>query len=258
MDAPPPNNHYEDTPAELRPRERLLRTGNPAELTDEDLLAILLRTGFPGCDVWELAHRLLCAFHSLHELVRADVRTISARIEDYNRRRPDRPILRVGPVRLMPLQAAFELARRANRILEDDLRSVNVRSAAAAYRVFAGVVAAAPERETFFVLPVDSDYHPLCEPIAVSAGTADRTIVRPRDAFREAIRWNAFAILAAHNHPCGDPTPSDEDVEITGRLVEIGRLHDIPLLDHLVLGSPGSAAGRGYVSIHAEHPDLFA
>ena len=58
MDTPPPNN-YKDTPEELRPRERLMRTGNPAELSDEDLLAIILKTGCPGCDVWELSHRIL-------------------------------------------------------------------------------------------------------------------------------------------------------------------------------------------------------
>lgn len=100
MEKPPPNG-YKDTPEELRPRERLMRTGNPAELSDEDLLAILLKTGFPGCDVWELSHRLLCAFHSLNELVRADVRTVTARIEAYNKRRPDRPIRHVGAVKLM-------------------------------------------------------------------------------------------------------------------------------------------------------------
>ncbi len=256
MDRPPPNN-YKDTPEELRPRERLLRTGNPAELTDEELLAIILKTGFPGCDVWELSHRLLTAFGSLHELVRSDVRTLAARIGQYNKKRPDRPILRVGPVKLMELQAAFELSRRANRILERDLRSVSLRSSAAAYRVFAGIVAADPEQESFYVLPSDSDYHPLCDPIAVSSGTANRTIVHPRDVFREAVRWNAFAIIAAHNHPCGDPTPSDEDLELTRRLVEIAALHAIPLLDHLVLGTPGSAGGKGYVSIHAAHPELF-
>lgn len=256
MDAPPPNN-YKDTPEEFRPRERLLRTGNPAELSDEDLLAIILKTGFPGCDVWELSHRLLTAFGSLHELVRSDVRTIAARIEQYNRKRPDRPILRVGPVKLMELQAAFELSRRAWRVLLDDFNRKELHSAAAVYNLFEGIVEANPEREIFYVLPISSDYHPLSDPVAVTSGTADRTIVHPRDVFREAVRWNAFAIFAAHNHPSGDPTPSDEDLELTGRLVEIGRLHDIPLLDHLVLGAPGSAGGKGYVSVHAERPDLF-
>lgn len=242
-------NNYKDTPEELRPRERLIRTGNSQELSNEDLLAIILKTGFPGCDVWELSHRLLLAFHSLHELVRADARTIEARIDEYNKKRPDHPILRVGPVKLLELQAAFELSRRANILLDAEFRSKNLKSSSAAYNVFAGIVAASPEQEHFYVLPTDSDFHPLCDPIAITKGTASRTIVHPRDVFREAIRWNAHSIIVAHNHPCGDPTPSDEDIEMTKQLIDIAKLHSIPLLDHLVLGSPRSADGKGYVSI---------
>lgn len=248
MDRQTPNN-YKDTPEELRPRERLMRTGNPQELSDEDLLAIILKTGFPGCDVWELSHRLLTAFHSLHELVRADARTIEARIAEYNLRRPDRPILHVGPVKLLSLQAAFELSRRANKILDGEFRTKNLRSSSAAYSVFSGVVGAEPEQEHFFVLPTDSDFHPLCDPIPVSKGTAAGVAVHPRDVFREAIRWNAHAIIVAHNHPCGDPTPSDDDIELTRQLLEVAKLHSIPLLDHLVLGTDDSVGGKGFVSI---------
>ena len=244
----PPNN-FKGIPEELRPRERLMRSGNPLELSNEDLLAIILKTGFPGCDVWELSHRLLTAFHSLHELVRADARTIEARISEYNHKHSDRPILRIGPVKLIELQAAFELTRRANNILDAEFRVKNLRSSSAAYGVFAGVVASAPEQEHFYVLPTDSDFHPLCDPIVITKGTASRTIVHPRDVFREAIRWNAHAIIVAHNHPCGDPTPSDEDIQLTEKLLKIARLHAIPLLDHLVLGSSDSANGKGYVSI---------
>ena len=243
------SSKFKDLPEELRPRERLMRTGNPQELSNEDLLAIILKTGFPGCDVWELSHRLLTAFHSLHELVRSDARTIDARIAEYNNKRPDRPILRVGPVKLLELQAAFELTRRANLILDSEFRSKNLKSSSAAYSVFSGVVAAAPEQEHFYVLPADSDFHPLCNPIAITKGTASRTIVHPRDVFREAIRWNAHSIIVAHNHPCGDPTPSDEDIQITKDLLEVAKLHSIPLLDHLVLGAPESADGKGYISI---------
>ena len=242
-------NRFKDIPEELRPRERLIRTGNPEELSNEDLLAIILKTGFPGCDVCELSHRLLTAFNSLHELVRSDARTIGARIAEYNRKRPDRPILRIGPVKLIELQAAFELTRRANRILDSEFRSKNLRSSSAAYSVFLGVVAASSEQEHFYVLPTDSDYHPLCNPIAIAKGTASRTLVHPRDVFREAIRWNAHAIIVAHNHPCGDPTPSDEDIQLTENLIDVAKLHAIPLLDHLILGTPESAEGKGYVSI---------
>lgn len=244
-----PHNHFKDLPAEFRPRERLMRTSNPQDLNDEELLAIILKTGFPGCNVIELSHRILSAFHTLNELVRADARTIKARIQDYNTKRPDKPILRVGPVKLIELQAAFELCRRANNISNEEFRSKNLKSSSAAYTVFAREVAAAPEQEKFYVLPIDSDFHPLCEPIVVSIGTSSHIRLHPRDVFREAIRWNANAIIVAHNHPCGNPTPSEEDISLTANLVEIAKMHSIPLLDHLVLGAPDSACGKGYVSI---------
>ncbi len=242
-------NNYKDIPEEMRPRERLIRSGNPQELSNEDLLAIILKTGFPGCDVWELSHRLLAAFSSLHELVRADARTIKARIDEYNDAHPDRPIRQIGWVKLLELQAACELVRRSNSILNGEFRSKNLRSSSAAYSVFSRVVAADPEQEHFYVLPTDSDFHPLCDPIVVSKGTAARTLVHPRDVFREAIRWNAHSIIVAHNHPCGDPTPSEEDIHLTTKLLEVARLHAIPLLDHIVLGAPSFAEGRGFVSI---------
>lgn len=237
------------TPADMRPREKMLRCSDSSELSDEDLLSLVLKTGTCGCDVWELSHRMLAAFHSLHEFVRADVRTMQARIKCYNLRCPDRAIHGVGVAKLLAIQAAFELVKRANRIEEGELRSKNLRSSSAAYQVFSRVVSEHPEQEHFFVLPMDSEFHPLCDPIAITKGTADHTIVHPRDVFREAIRWNAHSIIVAHNHPCGDPTPSDEDIEITRRLIEVGNMHAIPLLDHLVLGSTSSADGKGFVSV---------
>ena len=240
---------FKGLPLDQKPREKLLRTGNTAELSDEDLLAIILRTGVKGCDVWELAHRILCVFSSLDELVRADARTIDTRIGEYNLKNPDRPVKGVGAAKLVELQAAFELTRRANRLAQVEFRAKNLKSSSAAYHVFRKIVGDAPECEMFFVLPMDSDFHPLCDPIVVSKGTADRTIVHPRDVFREAVRWNAYSIIIAHNHPCGDPVPSEEDIELTKKLIEIGRLHHIPILDHIVLGASESANGRGFVSI---------
>jgi DNA repair protein RadC len=80
-------------------------------------------------------------------------------------------------------------------------------------------------------------------------GTSSHINVHPRDVFREAIRWNANAVIVAHNHPCGNPIPSEEDIQLTANLIKVARVHSIPLLDHLVLGSPDSANGKGYVSI---------
>lgn len=231
------------------PREKLKRSGNPEELSDEELLAILLKTGAKGCDVWELSHRLLQAFDSLYELVHANARTIETKICNYNKVNPERMIKGVGNVKLLQLQAAFELSRRARRLQEEELRSKNVRSSSAAYQIFRKFADSEPWQESFFVLPVDSDYHPLCNPIRISTGTADMTIVHPRDIFREAISWNAHSLIIAHNHPCGDPTPSETDIKLTERLLEVSRIHGIPILDHIVLGSVLSERGKGFVSI---------
>ena len=97
--------------------------------------------------------------------------------------------------------------------------------------------------------PEKNTFHALCEPIDVSQGSVSRAPVHPRDVFCEAVRYRAFAIIVAHNHPSGGPEPSKEDIEATERLIETGRLLGIRLVDHLVLGSPGSAGGRGFVSI---------
>ena len=96
---------------------------------------------------------------------------------------------------------------------------------------------------------MDSDFHALCEPLDISQGSVSRTPVHPRDVFCEAVRYRAYAILVAHNHPAGDPAPSAEDIEITERLIETGKLLGIRVIDHIVLGASPSAAGRGYVSI---------
>ena len=92
-------------------------------------------------------------------------------------------------------------------------------------------------------------FHALCEPLDVSQGSVSKTPVHPRDVFCEAVRYRAFAVIVAHNHPSGDPEPSKEDVEITERLIETGKLLGIRLLDHLVLGSPGLVKKEGFVSI---------
>ncbi len=106
------------------------------------------------------------------------------------------------------------------------------------------------EQEIFFVLPLDTKNHPLCTaPLRVTYGLLDQTPVHPREVFKAAIRWGAQSIIVAHNHPSGDPMPGKDDIRLTERLVEASRIIGIPLLDHLILGSPSSADGRGFVSL---------
>ncbi len=247
-------NGFDERSSDLLPREKMRRLPSARDMADEDLLAILLRSGTPGCDVLETARRLIGLFGSLGSLVEADWRTLAQRIRENNADPARTPVPGVGEVKVLELAAAFELARRSRYLRRDTFSAVRfgegVDRAAAAYSLFAPL-ALAEEQETFFVLPVDPKRRPMSDPIRLARGTADYTEPHPRDVFREAIRWGAHSLFVAHNHPSGDPEPSEEDLELTRQLVAVGRLHAIPLLDHLVLGAPGSAGGKGYVSVRS-------
>jgi DNA repair protein RadC len=240
---------FKDLANELKPREQMRRFASASDLRDEALLAILLRTGAPGCDVLELSRRLISAFGTLGEFVRADWRTMRARIKEYNRTHPDRRILGIGSVKQMELAAAFELMRRGYETKPDDVTRMHIGSGEDAVRVFRKVATMDDDKENFWVLPLDGRNHPLCEPIRLTRGTKDASVVDPSEAFREAIRWGASGIVIAHNHPSGNPEPSKEDVKITEGMIGISKVLSIRMLDHLVLGSPKSANGQGFVSI---------
>ena len=231
------------------PREKFAGDPKGGSLSQEELLAIVIGSGAVGCPVLELSRRLIEAFHSPSEFVRADWLEMKARIAEYNERHPDRPIKGIGDAKLLKIAAAFRFVMRVKFSQDWDFRSYNLRSSSAAYEVFRKIMEDSPEKEHFFVLPMDSDFHALCEPLDVSQGSVSRTPVHPRDVFCEAVRYRAYAVIVAHNHPSGDLQPSKEDIEITERLIETGKLLGIRVLDHLVLGSPTSDKGQGFVSI---------
>ncbi|MCQ2391640.1 MAG: DNA repair protein RadC [Kiritimatiellae bacterium] len=233
-------------PEEMRPRERLKREASADALSDEELLAVLLGHGVRGCDVLELAHRLRVALGAVWDNPEASIdwRSMVRYVDDYNQMHVDRPIRGFGNAKLLELAAAFALTRRMQRYwCENEWRSMNLRSSAAAAQVFERTVARRPEQETFFVLPMDSGFHPLCEPIAVTKGGVATVSVHPREVFCEAIRWRAHAVIVAHNHPSGDPTPSEQDIDLTDKLLAASKVVRIPVLDHLVL------AGKDFISI---------
>lgn len=234
----------------LKPREQLRAAVDPSTLKPEALLAILLKTGVPGCDVAELARRLLDAFQSVGELVRCDWRTLAARVRDYNAAHPGREIRGLGEVKMLELSAAFELVRRGYETREGRTQPRRIETAKDAARLFRDALPPGPEQESFFVLPLDSTRTPLCSPpLQVLRGTLDGVSVHPREVFKAAVRWGADSVCVAHNHPSGDPTPSAADIALTRRLAETARVLSIPLLDHLVLGRSAPNGGKGFVSI---------
>ena len=243
-----PNNFKENNTGAL-PREHFREAGRATALTSEELLAILLKTGAPGCDVMELSRRLIAAFGGTGHLVRTDLNTLKAQINAYNRKNPDKKILGIGEAKRMELAAAFELVRREYASKDDDVRKVSVKEVEARYQVFRRLLNPDDRQESFCVLLLDNKLHPITDPIAVFRGTLDGTTVHPREVFQEAIRWGAYAIMVAHNHPSGDPTPSVQDVELTRKLMEVSKVMAIPLLDHIIIGAVDSAGGKGFVSM---------
>lgn len=245
---PMPNN-FKRKSDELKPREQLMRSASVADVADDTLLAILLKTGSNGCDVVELSRRLISAFGSLKELVNSDWRQIQEKIACFNEQNPSRRILGVGLVKCLELAAAFELGKRGGRMTYQDLAKLQIRTPTDAYAVFRDAIPVAEESESVFVLPLDSRNRPICAPVRVSIGSVGSAPFDPVVIFREAVRWGARSIMVAHSHPSGDPNPSNGDVEATKQLKEAAKLLGVNFLDHLIIGAPDSADGAGFISV---------
>lgn len=221
-----------DMPSRLRPREQLDRDG-PEKVPDDVLLAIVLRSGVRGRNVVELARQLLQEYGSLAALSQASVEELSR-------------VHGMGKVKAQVLKSVLELARRVAAEGASDRPLVRVPEDAV--RVLKGY-AQGREEESFWVLLLDSRYRLRKAPIEVTKGLLDSSLVHPREVFKEAIRCSSAAIVLAHNHPSGDPTPSAEDIRITRQIVEAGRIVDIPVLDHVVLGREGGSDGNSFISL---------
>ena len=231
------------------PREQMERAPDSTHLSDAALLAVLLKTGAPGLNVMELSELVLEVFGSLKNLVSGDWRFLEARINGWNATHPDRQIKGVGHVKCLELAAAFEIARRWDRLSVADIRKVHVDSPEKAHEMFRRVFIPGDEKEELLALLLNSRNSPICEPLKIARGTQNFLETYARDVYKEALRWGAHSVIVAHSHPSGDPIPSDEDIAFTQRLIDVGKIAQIRMVDHLVVGASGSANGRGFVSI---------
>ena len=196
-------------------------------LSSVELLACLLGRGGSGESVLVMAQKLLARFGSLEGIAGASVEEL-------------RQVRGLGLAKACQLKAAAELGRRVEAAPESPQgRPIETAAAAgrAARRFLAG-----RKKEHFILILLDSR-HRILKTAEISVGSLDMSIVHPRETFREAIVAHASAIILAHNHPSGDSAPSREDLELTHRLTEAGRLLGIPVLDHLIV------AGRGFLSL---------
>ena len=207
---------------DLRPREALAQRG-AAQLPDDALLAILLRNGRKGRNVVDLARDVLQAFGGLAPLSRASFEEIKAR-----------HFSGLGRVKSMEIAAALELGRRAaaqNPVGEAPV----VRDPATVVQQL-NPLTTALKQEVFWALLLDSRNRLIGRPKEISRGLLDSSPVHPREVFSTAISHAAAAVILAHNHPSGDPTPSLEDLRVTRQLVEASRILGIRVIDHVILG----------------------
>ena len=207
-----------ELPADERPRERLARAGEGA-LSTAELLAIILRTGVGGENALALASRLLARYNGLPGLARASFAELQAE------KGP-------GTAKTAQLKTALELGRRLLLASPED-RFI-VRSPADVAQLLIAEMAHL-EQEHFRALYLDTRNR-LLGSDTLYVGSLNTSHIRVCEVFREAVKRNCAALIVAHNHPSGDPTPSPEDIEVTRQLVAAGNLLGIEVLDHLIVG----------------------
>jgi DNA repair protein RadC len=214
-----------ELPADGRPREKLKALG-PGSLSDAELLAIILRMGTHGESVVDLSNRLLVTYGGLAGLSRVSFSGLC-------------DVHGLGDAKACQLKAALEMGKRL--LLAQPEERLQVRSPADLVPIL--MLEMGPlDQETLRVVLLNTK-NQVIKFSDVYRGSLNSSLVRVAEVFKEAVRVNAAAIIVAHNHPSGDPTPSPEDARVTEQIVAAGKLLEIEVLDHLVIGE------RTYVSL---------
>jgi DNA repair protein RadC len=225
------SSKIKDLPLHERPRERMEAFG-PEALRDSELIAILLRTGLQGLSAVQIADELVRKFASLQNLAQA---SISQLIQ----------VKGIGKDKAIALKSAFTLAQRMAR---------EIRRESPALDCPERIADLLREENRFlevehFQIVMMNTKNRLIRVEPISKGTLDATLAHPRDVFRPAIMANAASIALVHNHPSGDPTPSEADIRITRDLIRAGKLLKIEILDHIILGTKTDTRHRDFVSL---------
>ncbi|MFJ7509777.1 DNA repair protein RadC [Peribacillus simplex] len=207
-----------DYPKEERPRERFLQDG-PQSLSNQELLALLLRTGSREESVLQLSGRLINSFKGLRLLKEASVEELTV-------------IKGIGEAKAIQILASVELGRRINKLNDQDRYVIRSPEDGANYCMEEMRFLS---QEHFVCLYLNTKNQVL-QKTTVFIGSLNASIVHPREVFKEAFKRSAASIICLHNHPSGDPSPSREDIEVTKRLVECGKIIGIEVLDHIIIG----------------------
>lgn len=205
-----------DITKENRPRERFQKNGANS-LSDAELLAVILQKGSKEENVIDMSNRLISKYglNKLSDLSLKELQDIKG----------------IGPAKAMQIKALFEFNKRHN------LSKLNNKPIKCAKDVFEYALhrLQSNNKEQFMILHLDSKNRVIKDEV-ISIGTLNTSIIHPREVFKSAIKESANSIILVHNHPSGDPNPSEEDEKITKRLNEAGKLLDIEIIDHVIVG----------------------
>lgn len=218
-----------DLPISSQPRERMLQYG-VENLSDIDLISIILRTGTKDSNVKDVACEIIKSVESINNLNNVGIRELSK-------------IKGVGPIKAITLLASIELGKRVNN--KEIALNMPLTTGDKVHEAFKRLFID-EKQEKLLSIFLDSKKRLISYKI-MFIGTLDKSIIHPREIFNEAIKVHASSIIIIHNHPSSDITPSKEDIEITKKLDECGNIIGIPILDHLITN------GKDYYSFYDEY-----
>ncbi len=210
---------FKDIPKEEKPRERLVKYGEKY-LSNEELLCILLKTGTKKYNVKEVANNLLYRIGNIKKLKEVGINTLKS-------------IEGIGDIKAIELKAMIELGRRIYQ--EENIEKLVCTNALSIYKYFNPMFKDIKQEE-FYCLYLDTKKKFISKK-KLFVGSINKSIVHPREIFKEAYLLSSSFIVCLHNHPSGDPNPSKEDIILTQNILELGYIHGIYLIDHIIIGN---------------------
>ena len=210
-----------DLPKSERPRERL-RSFGPEALSAQELLSLVIGRGIPGKSVMNIAQELLSKFGNIKAISQATIEELSQ-------------IKGIGFAKAAQIKACFELGKRQD--LEPELRDFDIKNPQSVVKAIQSSIK--DKAKEHFKLILLNARNKIIGISTVSIGTLNSNLVHPREVFKDAISHSAASVVFAHNHPSGDPEPSEDDLTITERLTEAGKILGIEVIDHIIISKNG-------------------
>jgi len=210
-----------DLPRQERPRERLQKFG-PEALSAQELLALIIGRGIPKKSVMNIAQELLAKFGNVKAIGQATIEELSQ-------------IKGIGLAKAAQIKASFELGRREE--LEPELKNFDIKDPESVVKAIRASIK--DKAKEHFKLILLNPRNKIIGISTISIGTLNASLVHPREVFKDAIMHTAASVVLAHNHPSGDPEPSEDDITITKRLIEAGKILGVEVIDHIIVGKNG-------------------